>query len=125
MRNNLKRENRHLLWMLMEHSIHRYLLSNTKGRLNGFEKAEQHLAMSAIFVAAKKRCEVDQAKRHKEWMIVHDATQKLTGYLDTEIGFPIDETDEIYYDKLSRKFFDKFIALAEEAYGENCTENNS
>jgi len=49
-------------------------------------------------------------------MIVHDATQKLTGCLDTEIGFPIDETDDIDYDKFSHKFFDKFIALAEEAY---------
>jgi hypothetical protein len=113
---NLKQENRHLLWMLMEWPIHRYLLANTKGRLNGVEKAERHLYMSAIFVASKKRCSIDKAKSYDEWMKVHDATQKLTGHLDTEIGFPIDETDDMDYNKLSRKFFDKFIALAEEAY---------
>jgi hypothetical protein len=109
-------ENTHLLWLLMEFPIHRYLLANTKGRLNGFEKAEQHLKLSAIYVAAKKRCSIDKAKSYDEWMIVHDATQKLTDYLDTQIGFQIDETDDIDYDKLARKFFDKFIALAEEAY---------
>jgi hypothetical protein len=116
MSNNLKQENKHLLWLLMEHGIFRYLLSNTRGRLNGSEKAEQHLNLSAIFVAAKKMCSIDKAKSYDECMIVHDATQKLTGYLDTEIGFPIDEDDDIDYDKLSRKFFDKFIALADEAY---------
>jgi len=114
--NAIKLENRHLLWLLMDFPIHRYLLSNTIGRLNGFEKAEQHLALSAIFVAAKKRCDEDQAKRYPEWMIVHDATQKLTDYLDTEIGFPINETDDIDYEMFARKFFDKFIALAEKAY---------
>ena len=114
--NNIKLDNRHLLWLLMEFPIHRYLLANTKGRLNGMEKAEKHLALSAIYVAAKKKCSIDKAKSYDEWMIVHDATQKLTGCLDTEIGFPIDETDDIDYDKFSHKFFDKFIALAEEAY---------
>jgi len=52
--NNIKLDNRHLLWLLMEFPIHRYLLANTKGRLNGMEKAEKHLALSAIYVAAKK-----------------------------------------------------------------------
>ena len=53
MKTNLANQNRHLLWMLMEFSIHRYLLSNTRGRIDGFEKAEKHIELSAIFIAAK------------------------------------------------------------------------
>ena len=41
--------------------------------------------------------------------------QELTGYLDREIGFPL-ESDEPDYDKLAKKFFDKFFAIAEDVF---------
>lgn len=115
MKTNLANQNRHLLWMLMEFSIGRYLLSNTHGRLNGFEKAERHIELCAIFIAAKTFSNIDSAKSHEDLMLIHDATQKLTGNLDKEIGFPIDEQPEDY-DELARNFFNKFINLAEDAW---------
>jgi len=115
MKANIKSQNRHLLWMLMEFSIGRYLLSNSYGRLNGFEKAQTHRELCAIFIASKRLCSIDRAKSDESLMLIHDATQRLTGYMDEEIGFPIDEQPEDY-DELARKFFDRFIELAEEAW---------
>ena len=115
MKASLKNQNRHLLWMLMQFSIGRYLLSNTYGRLNGLEKSEKHIELSAIFIAAKTFSDTDSAKNHENLMLIHDATTKLTDHLDKEIGFPINDQPEDY-EELSRKFFDKFICLAEEAW---------
>lgn len=106
-----------MLWLLMEFPIRRYLLANTHGRLNGNEKAEQHIEMSAIFLACKKMCSIEKARHDDDWIKIHDATQELTDDLDTEIGFPIYETPEDY-DELDRKFFDRFIELAERAFDE-------
>lgn len=103
----------HLLWLLMEFDIHRYLIVNTRGRLDGYEKAMRHINLCAIFVASMKYCSIDRAKSYDEWKKVHDATQKLTDYMDKEIGFPIDSSDEADYDKLALKFFNRFIELAE------------
>jgi len=114
-----KRKNLHLLWMLMEFPIIRYLLSNTRGRLNGMEKAEQHINLCAIFIASYKQCSIDKARTDEDWIKIHEATQKLTGYLDTEIGFPVNEEScEIDYDKLAKKFFKRFIALAENCFSQ-------
>ncbi len=106
-----------MLWLLMEHAIGRYLLSNTHGRLNGHEKAEQYIEMSAIFLACKKMCSIEKARHDDDWIKIHDATRELTDNLDIEIGFPIFEVPE-NYDELYRKFFDRFIELAE-----RCMEN--
>ena len=95
--------------------IHRYLLSNTMGRLNGGEKAEQHIKLSAIFIASKCFCSIDKAESDDRLMRIHDATQKLTDSMDIEIGFPVFEA-EYDMDKLSRKFFDRFVELAEEEW---------
>ncbi len=112
----LKAQNYHLLWLLMEYVIHRYLLSNTHGRLNGTEKAEAHLKLSAIFIAYKYRCSIDRAESHEYLMTVHDATQELTGQLDKEIGFPIkDASCDIDYDMFAGRFFSRFVQLAEKA----------
>lgn len=111
-KNELEKQNRHMLWLLMEFPIRRYLLSNTHGRLNGNEKAEQHIAMSAIFLAYKKMCSIEKARNDEDWIKIHDATQKLTDNLDKEIGFPIYEAPEDY-DELGRKFFDRFVELAD------------
>jgi len=109
------KQNRHLLWMLMEFSIARYLLANTHGRLDGHEKAERHIELSAIFIASKRLCSIEKAKSDEYLMLIHDATRKLTDCLDEEIGFPINECPD-NYDELSRRFFDKFLKLAEEAW---------
>ena len=115
MNKKLEKQNRHLLWLLMEHSIVRYLLSNTHGRLNGHEKAEQHIQLSAIFLAYKKICSIDKARTDDDWIKIHNATRELTDHLDREIGFPIYERPDDY-DELARKFFDRFIELAEKAF---------
>lgn len=112
---DLKIQNRHLLWLLMDFSIARYLLSNTQGRLNGHEKAEQHLKLSSIFLASKMLCSLNAAEHNENLMRIHDATRKLTDYMDKEIGFPISE-EEYDINELSRKFFDRFIELAEEEW---------
>ena len=46
---------------------------------------------------------------------VHEATQKLTGHLETVIGYPLDRHEEIDYDDLAPKFFDKFYDIATRA----------
>jgi hypothetical protein len=114
---DMTKTEKHLFWLLIEFQIHRYLLANT--RLNGFEKAEQHIDMSALFVALKLLITSDGARRHhwKKVMAIHDYTQKLTDNLDTEIGFPIgEEVDDINYEQLSRKFFNKFLLYANECW---------
>jgi len=103
------------MWMLMEHSIVRYLLSKTHGRINGYEKAERHIDLSAIFIASRRLCSIDRARSDENLMLIHDATTKLTDHLDTEIGFPLNDVPEDYED-LGRKFFNRFLELAEEAW---------
>ncbi len=43
---------------------------------------------------------------------IHDATQKLTDYMDEVIGFPL-ENKRPDYDTLAPKFFEEFIRLAD------------
>ena len=93
----------------------RYLLSKTPGRLNGYDKAEQHLNLSAIFLASKLFCSIDKARSNENLMRIHEATTKLTDHMDKEIGFSTSEEEYDYYG-LSRKFFDRFIELAEEEW---------
>lgn len=121
----------HLLWLLMEHPIHRYLMSNAEGRLDGSEKAEQHIQMSYIYVASRQGTPIDCAPRieynwsfkdgpvYTEFLYkkIHDATAEgLTDYMDEVIGFPITGRPE--YNTLAPKFFKEFIRLADEAYAE-------
>ena len=118
MKNNLKKQNRHLLWMSMEFIIARYLLANIRCRANGIEKAERHIELSTIFIASKRLCDIDKVKSKywDEMMKIHDATQKLTGHLDKEIGFNINDDCPENLRDLELKFFDRFIELAEEAW---------
>lgn len=104
---------RNLLWIGMEFATHRYLFANTHGRLDGNEKAERHLELSKFYIASRRSCAIDDADEHwGEVMRIHNATSKLTSYLDQEIGFPIFDSD-IDYDEMSRKFFDRFIEIAD------------
>ena len=112
----LERENKHLLWMLMEFTIHRYLMANEAGRENECQKAENHLELSRRFIASKRFCTAEKADRYwEEVMKIHDATSALTAYMDTEIGFPVSERIDDW-DGLSWKFFNRFIELAEEEW---------
>lgn len=111
----LEKQNKYLIWLLMEHAIVRYLLSNTHGRLNGFEKAEQHIELCAIFIAIKMFCSTDKARNNEKIMKIHDATRELTDNMDKEIGFPIFECPEDY-DDLALKFFDRFMEIAEKEW---------
>tara|TARA_R110000824_G_scaffold12226_7_gene53654 strand:- start:62516 stop:62911 length:396 start_codon:yes stop_codon:yes gene_type:complete len=127
MSEELKIQNKHLLWLLMSFDAKRYLLSNTFGREDGFEKATCHTNLCETFIAGKMLCEADEIYdfdfdiAQKLFQGIHDHTQQLTGYLDTEIGLPLD-TKHYDLDKLSRKFFEKFIKLAEEKWEEMTKE---
>ena len=97
----------------MEYTIARYLLSITR---SGAEKAETHLRLARIYVASRKMCLEDKANRHFSLVMrIHDATQYLTGYLDTEIGFAKDGSTYAS-DRIIRKFFERFIELADEEW---------
>ena len=110
---DLEKTIKHLLWLLMEHEIWQYLFSNTKGREDGGRKAQSHMELSNIFICSKLFIDMDKADRHfKKMMRIHDATSKMTSYMNKTIGFPIDDSHPDY-PRLTRKFFDMFIELAE------------
>lgn len=117
---------KHLLWLLMEHHIVRYLIANTHGRCDGFEKATHHVQLSYIYVASHKFCEIDVAGRIDSksndtkllYMVIHDATQKLTDHMETVIDFPVFDKRPPY-EELVPKFFEEFIRLADIAYAKD------
>jgi hypothetical protein len=102
----------------LQFAVHRYLQSNSKGRLNGVEKAEAHSQMCIFYVACKHGiADTFRVRRNHEdeYQLVHEATQSLTSYLDEQIGFPIHAVPD--YDDLAPKFFDKFHQIATKALG--------
>jgi hypothetical protein len=126
---NTEKRLKHALYMLMSFPIHRYLMSNTAGRLDGSEKASVHLRLTNIYVASRMGIvDADGATRvtagdktHDDGWVehgtmvytyIHDATQKLTDYMDEVIGFPL-EDKRPDYDTLAPKFFEEFIRLAD------------
>ena len=130
---------KHALYMLMSFPIHRYLMANTAGRLDGNEKADVHLRLSNIYVASQmgivdsdgaKRVMVGSKIHENGWeehgtmayTYIHDATQKLTDYMDEVIGFPIDDSRPDY-DALAPKFFEEFIRLADLEWERIVTEH--
>ena len=120
-----KKRIKHLLWLMMEFSINRYLMANTKGRESGGEKADNHINLSMIYVASVKFCDVDDAGqfssekgRHLLYMTVHNKTQELTDFMDEFIGFPLEDTRPDY-ETLAPKFFEEFIRLADLAIEED------
>jgi len=136
---NTEQRLKHALYMLMSFPIHRYLMANTAGRLDGNEKADVHLRLSNIYVASQmgivdadgaKRVMAGAKTRDDGWVqhgtmaytYIHDATQKLTDYMDEVIGFPIDDTRPDY-DALAPKFFEEFIRLADLEWKRLVTEH--
>jgi len=121
--------------LLSGFSVTRYLLCNTRGREDGYEKAEAHKEMCQNFIAMTFMCEPDIAwdferkhitrkfGDHKDhnytfgeglYDFVHDHTQKLTSHLDT-IGMPTELGVMPDYEKLVPIFEERFFALATEA----------
>ena len=119
----------HLLWMQMEFHVVRYLISNTAGRLDGYQKAHHHMKLTEIYLASLLMVDPDDVFRVEEpdgmelQRKVHDHTQELTAYMDDIIGFPIDGENPDYK-TLKHKFFKKFIILADEAVEMYMEENN-
>lgn len=115
-------DSKHLLWLLMSHHIHRYLIANTDGRLDYHQKAEQHIILCKIFLAGHFMCEIDEAGMlyPDEFEVVHDDTQELTGYMDVKIGFPHQGRPD--YGKLKPLFFDKFYELATDSLKKSDTQ---
>lgn len=94
--------------------IIRYLMSNTKGRLSGWEKATRHMELCSFYVAAYHGLiQQDDARVECEdiWERVHTKTQELTDFLDEVIGFPMDN-EHPDYNKLALSFFEEFHKLA-------------
>lgn len=101
-----------LLYMMLEFKIHRYLLANTYGRLDGNEKAEQHLEISSILFSYIFEEQYNERKHWKTMMRIHNfLAEILTDRLDEVIGFPIDKLScEIDYDDYGKRFFNVIIA---------------
>ena len=108
---------KHALWLLMEHDIHRYLMSNAHGRWDGAEKAQKHTSMCNILVSVYTQQPLDEVSHTELWDIVHTTSQVLTDNLDTEIGFPLESRPD--YNVLAPLFFERFIALGLDAIGKH------
>lgn len=106
---------KHLLWLLMEFGIHRYLQSNTYGKADGSQKAHWHFELCKIAIASIYQCDIEDAAEDDERLAhlkrIHGESQELTCNLDKEIGFPLKEKSP-NYEKLAPLFFDKFIEIA-------------
>lgn len=104
----------------LDHAIHRYLMSNAAGRLNGAEKATRHIELCTFYVATVRGVDdLDTVRRsvggEADYQAVHRATQALTDHLDEVIGFPLEGRPD--YGALAPKFFEHFHALAIKALG--------
>lgn len=100
--------------------IARYLMSNTKGCLDGAEKAQRHIQLCQFYVAAfRGYSDPDRIRREftaafdgeEDFQKVHERTQELTDHLDRVIGFPVNDVRPDY-DKFVPLFFEKFHELA-------------
>lgn len=109
---NTKKQLERALRNLVSFDIHRYLMANTHGRQDGFEKAQEHRELCEAFISVILDVPLYEIHRNheEEYQKVHTATQKLTSFLDREIGFPLKSHPD--YDDLEPKFFDKFYAIA-------------
>ncbi len=113
---NSKSQLERALRNLASFDIHRYLMANTHGRQDGFEKAQRHSDLCITFVSVILDIPMEMVRREdyeEQYQNVHTATQKLTSHMDEEIGFPLKSQPDYY--ELEPKFFNKFYALARKA----------
>lgn len=105
---------RQLLWMVLNFHIHRYLMSNQCNRLDGAEKANEHIYISKVlchFLNADGGIWTIRGISDEfptGWREVHDwLAHNLTDRLDEVIGFPIFEVPTHEQSRVcARKFFD-------------------
>ena len=102
-------------WMLiylLEFPVHRYLLSNSFQRIDGFEKAQRHIEISKLIVRFIFLCDENSKQVVKYWIIVHDyLSEILTSKMDEVIEFPLHEPlygSEVF-GILSKRFLDVII----------------
>ena len=97
--------------------VHRYLMANSEGRLDGAEKAKRHIELCEFYVAlhfgwsdpGSVQVQVDGAD--ELFQEIHKKTEeKLTDRMDEVIGFPIKGMPN--YGKLAPLFFDVFHSVA-------------
>lgn len=104
-------------WLHLSQAIHRYLIVNSDGRLDGAEKAMRHMELCQFYVAVVRQLDnALDARRgagEADYQKVHTATQALTDNLDEVIGFPLKGRPD--YDELAPLFFEHFHRLAMEA----------
>lgn len=96
----------------LNYLITRYLICNSEGSQDGAEKADTHRELCNFYIAVKYGLK-DSYSANKyldDFDLIHDATQELTSYMDTQIGFPIKGRPD--YDILVPKFFERFHDLA-------------
>jgi hypothetical protein len=102
---DITKKERFMLFRAMEFEIHRYLLANTYGRLDGNEKYERHKNISVIlyeFLTGKKYNEIKDFSKMRN---IHDyLAEILTDRMDEVIDFPIYEKP-YDYDELTQRFF--------------------
>lgn len=102
----------YFLWQIMEQGITDYLVFCTD---NSFVDCREKLDLCAdfvkVYIGAVKMIppnSVDIAGT--DYMLVSNATRKLTDHIDTIIDFPREGKPD--YEALSPKFFHKFLELA-------------
>lgn len=104
---------RNAMRRLTSHDVHRYLIANTSGRLDGAEKAERHRRLTEHYLKVwrgdEDSVEIDAMDR--DFATLRQATRALTDHLDTAIGFPAASLRPDY-DALAPAFFDKFHEIA-------------
>ncbi len=92
-----------LLEEQLKYDVVRYLIVNTKGKEDGYERADRHIAIS------KTICKFLLCRTHNlPYMEVHNYLTELTAFMDEQIGFPVNRT--IYgneYDAFVEKFINK------------------
>jgi hypothetical protein len=92
-------------------AVRRYLICNTVGRLDGFEKASVHRELCTFYTALHLGVSVEDVDTTcQEYDKIHEATQALTDYMDERIGFPLYSRPD--YDSLAPVFFHHFHELA-------------
>ena len=109
-----KREVWALKYIIIFH-IYRYMMCNSKGREDGIEKAEEHIAISeklAMFFLCEgePREGIPRNVRSATMEIHNYLAEILTDRMDEVIGYPVNK--QMYADDFalySRKFFDVIL----------------
>ena len=103
-----------MLRTLLDRDIQRYLMVNTFGRIDGYERAERHYNISRTIA---KFLLLRNHDIERESIQIHDYLTTLTAFMDEMIDFPIDRPiygDE--YDIYIDRFFEWIVSRLNEIY---------